>query len=75
MNRWINYEISKENILPLADTFKDEILEYYNKGKKNNILETLLSRNIYLSNTIIESIQKIVDNYSRSLYIFEVHAG
>ena len=54
-------KISKENNLPLPDTFKDELLETYRKGKKNLILETLASKNIYLSNTIIESIQKIVD--------------
>lgn len=66
--KWQNFipalyslKISKENNLPLSDMFKDELLETYRKGKKNIILETLLSKNIYLSNTIIESIQKIVD--------------
>ena len=65
---WINFmpalytlKISKENNLPLSDTFKDELLETYRKGRKNVILETLHSKNIYLSNTIIESIQKVVE--------------
>jgi hypothetical protein len=55
-------KISKNNSLPLSDSFNDELLETFRKGKKNNILETLTSKNIYLSNSIIESIQKIVDN-------------
>ena len=57
-----DFKISKSNSLPLSDSFNDELLETFRKGKKNNILETLTSKNIYLSNTIIESIQKIVDN-------------
>tara|TARA_Y100001970_G_scaffold286563_1_gene409018 strand:+ start:5 stop:5449 length:5445 start_codon:yes stop_codon:yes gene_type:complete len=71
INNWSNFmpalydiKISKENTLPLADTFKDEILEYYTKGKKNNILETLLSKTIYLSNSIIESVINIVNKNS-----------
>ena len=56
-----NLKISKENSLPLSDTLKDELVEIYRRGKKNEILEILLSKNIYLSNTIIQSIQKIVE--------------
>ena len=37
-------KINKNNNQPLSDTFKNELLEIYNKGKKNNILETLLSK-------------------------------
>ena len=62
-----NFKISNENSLPLSDTFKDEILDVYSKGKKNSIIEILKSKNIYLSNTIIASIQKIVDDNSNIL--------
>tara|TARA_Y100000741_G_scaffold122943_1_gene92520 strand:- start:3743 stop:9484 length:5742 start_codon:yes stop_codon:yes gene_type:complete len=68
ISNWQNFmpalydlKISKENNLPLSDTFYDELLETFRKGKKNELLETLFSKNIYLSNTIIESIQKIVE--------------
>jgi hypothetical protein len=62
-----NIKIAKDNTVPLSDTFKDELLDTFRKGKKNEILETLTSKSIYLSNTIIESIQKIVETNSTLL--------
>ena len=62
-----NIKIAKDNTVPLSDTFKDELIDTFRKGKKNEILETLTSRIIYLSNTIIESIEKIVETDSTLL--------
>ena len=55
-----SFTINSETIQPLSSTFKDELLENITKGKKNNYIDTIESKIIYLSNTIIESIQKIV---------------
>ena len=60
-------KISKDNNLPISDTFQDELLDTFRKGNKNEILEILISKSIYLSNTIIESIQKIVETNSTLL--------
>ena len=54
-------KIAKDKTVPLSDTFKDESLDTFKKGKKNEILETITSKSIYLSNTIIQSIEKIVE--------------
>ena len=74
IDNWNNFmpplysiKITKDNTLPLSDTFKDELLDTFRNGKKNNILETLRSKSIYLSNAIIESIQKIVETNSTLL--------
>jgi hypothetical protein len=68
ISNWHNFipplytiKIAKDNTVPLPDTFKDELLDIFRKGEKNEILETLTSKSIYLSNTIIESIEKIVE--------------
>ena len=55
----MDIHISKENLLPMADTLKDDLIENITKGRKNTIYETLQSKIIYLSNAIIESIQKV----------------
>lgn len=74
INNWHNFlpplidlHISKENTLPLSDTFQSELLESFTKGKKNNIKEVLISKIIFLSNSIIESIQTIVKKHSALL--------
>jgi len=54
-------KISKTNSMPLGETFENDLTDAYKKGKKNNMLETLLGKNIYLSNSIIESIQAVVN--------------
>ena len=67
LNRWLSFlpplvdiKISNENILPLAETFKTTLIETYSKGTKNNIMETVQSKIMYYSNSIIEKIQDIV---------------
>ena len=56
--------ISKNSSMPLGEGFETELFETYKKGKKNNMLETLLAKNIYLGNSIIESIQTVVKDSS-----------
>lgn len=56
----IDIKINKENLTPLSETFKNDLLENITKGKKHLQIESLKSKNIYLSNAIIESIQNIV---------------
>ena len=54
-------KISKNNSMPVGETFENDLVDTYKNGKKNNMLEILLAKNIYLSNSIIESVQKIVN--------------
>ena len=56
----IKINIDIKAIEPISSGFKDEILENITKGKSNNYIDILESKIIYLSNAIIESIQKIV---------------
>ena len=70
INSWHNFmpalieiNIDKENLIPLPDTLKDELIESLTKGKKNNIKEITQSKIIYLSNEIINSIQKITKTH------------
>lgn len=70
IEKWSNYipplkdiKISSDNSQPLSDTFYDELIDIYSKGKKNNLMDTLISKQIYLSNSIIESIQNIVKKH------------
>ena len=67
-----DFKISKNNSMPLGDTFESDLYDAYRKSKKNNMLETLLGKNIYLSNSIIESIQKVVNE---NAIILENSAG
>ena len=55
---FLNFKISKTSIIPLDDTFINDIKKIDKKSSYDNILEILLSKNIYLSNNIIEIIQK-----------------
>ena len=52
--------IDPKSLEPIGSGFKDELLENITKGKKNNYIDIIESKIIYLSNAIIESIQKIV---------------
>ena len=60
MPKLVDFTISTENSNELGDTFNSSYLEVITKGKKHNYYETLQSKIIYTSNSIIESIQKIV---------------
>ena len=64
--------VRAETITPLDSTFKDEILENITKGKNNNYLDIIEAKNIYLSNAIIDSIQKIV---SKEAILLESNTG
>ena len=59
-----NFKISKTNITPLDDTFINDIKKIDKKYSDNNILDIILAKNIYLSNNIIEIIQKIIESNS-----------
>jgi len=67
INNWHNFmpplidiNISREDTQPLDTTFNDELRSNYTKARKNNIKETITSKTIYLSNSIINSIQSTV---------------
>lgn len=60
MPKLVDFTISIENSNELGDTFNSTYLEAITKGQKHNHYESLQSKIIYTSNSIIESIQKIV---------------
>tara|TARA_B100001093_G_C26848807_1_gene1024112 strand:- start:115 stop:4338 length:4224 start_codon:yes stop_codon:yes gene_type:complete len=71
LNTWFNFmpplkeiNINKDKLLPLPDTFKNELLETFTKGSKNNIREITESKIIYFSNAIIQFIQEIIKLHS-----------
>ena len=39
----IDFKISSENSQPLSDTFYDDIVEAYSKGKKNNLINDCMN--------------------------------
>ena len=56
----LDIKISSENTEPLDDGYKKTLYDSFSRGTKNNIKETLESKVIYTSNSIIEKIQNIV---------------
>ena len=67
-----SFNINSKDLEPINSSFKDELLENITKGKNNNYIEVLESKIIYLSNSIIESIQKIV---SKEAILLESKSG